>query len=75
MQFAQSDVYDTQIWNYLEQYIQFGYIAMFTQSFPLAPLCSFITNLLELKIKENNFFYYCRRGPCNGASKIGAALQ
>lgn len=39
---------------YTEGMVQFGYLAMFANSLPLAPLFSFLTNLLEIKIKLDN---------------------
>lgn len=65
---------EMQIWNYQEQMIQFGFIALFANTFPLAPLFSFLTNLLELKIKQNQMTKYSRRGACLGASGIGRWL-
>jgi hypothetical protein len=43
---------------YLEQVIQFGFIAMFANTFPLAPLFSLFTNLLEIQIKIDSMCRY-----------------
>jgi len=43
----------TLVYYYNEAIIQLGFIAFFTTAFPLAPLFSFLTNLLEIKIKLN----------------------
>jgi len=40
--------------------------------FPLAPLFSFLTNLLEIKIKLNRMSKYSRRFVAQGASGIGS---
>ena len=48
---------------------------MFANTFPLAPIFSFLTNLLEIKIKTNSLCRYSRRGMCEGASGIGAWLS
>ena len=61
--------------NYLESIKQFGFIVLFANAFPLASLFCFITNLLEVKIKMNNMFYYNRRPVAEGASGIGAWLS
>lgn len=39
--------------------------------FPLAPIFSFLTNLLEIKIKLNRMSHYSRRFQAQGASGIG----
>jgi hypothetical protein len=59
---------------YLEQVIQFGFIAMFANTFPLAPLFSLFTNLLEIQIKIDSMCCYQRRMIPQGASGIGAWL-
>ena len=52
---------ETLVFNYNEASIQLGFIACFAVSFPFAPLFSFITNLLEVKIKLNQLGSYGRR--------------
>jgi hypothetical protein len=37
----------------------------------LAAVFSFVTNLIEIKIKMNNLFYYSRRPDAEGANGIG----
>lgn len=62
------------IWHYQEQIIQFGLIAMFANVFPLAPLFSFLCNLIDIKSRIISMCNYSRRGECEGASGIGAWL-
>lgn len=38
------------LWLYMEVMIQFGFIALFANTFTLAPFFSFLTNLLEIRI-------------------------
>lgn len=59
---------------YMEAMIQFGFIAMFANTFPLAPLFSFLTNQLEIQIKLDSMCCYSRRMRPEGASGIGAWL-
>ena len=58
--------------NYLEQIKQFGFLVLFTNAFPLAAIFCFFANLLEIRIKMNQLFYYTRRPDAKGASNIGA---
>ena len=58
--------------NYLESIKQFGFIVLFANAFPLASVFCLITNLLEIRIKMNNMFYYSRRSIAEGASGIGS---
>ena len=41
----------TLVFYYNEAVIQLGFVAFFAVAFPFAPLFSFLTNLLEIKIK------------------------
>uniref|UniRef100_A0A1I8BU26 Anoctamin n=1 Tax=Meloidogyne hapla TaxID=6305 RepID=A0A1I8BU26_MELHA len=36
--------------DYLEMFIQLGYVLLFSSAFPLAPLCAFLNNLLEARV-------------------------
>ena len=56
---------------YAEIFIQFGYITMFAPVFPLAPLFSFLCNLLELKITMNSLAYNNKRNIAQPSSGIG----
>lgn len=60
------------IYFYNEAIIQLGFIVFFAMVFPLAPLFSFLTNLLEIKIKLNRMSRFSRRFIAQGASGIGS---
>ena len=60
------------IYLYLEAIIQLGFIVFFACVFPLAPLFSFVTNLIEIKIKLGRMSKYSRRFTAQGASGIGS---
>lgn len=60
------------IYFYNEGIIQLGFIVFFACVFPLAPLFSFFTNLLEIRIKLNRMSSYSRRFVAQGASGIGS---
>ena len=47
-QCAMASLPDTYVFYYSEAVIQLGFIAFFAVSFPLAPLFSFLTNILEV---------------------------
>ena len=57
---------------YTEGIIQLGFIVFFACVFPLAPLFSFLTNLLEINIKLNNMSKFQKRFIAKGASGIGS---
>lgn len=59
------------MFNYSEGIIQFGNIVMFAVSFPLAPLFSMITNVLEINIKLNQMTSFSRRRKAVGSNGIG----
>ena len=48
-----------------------GFIAFFAVVFPFAPLFSFLTNLLEIKIKLSEMSEYGRRSIATGSGGIG----
>ena len=48
-----------------------GFIAFFAVSFPFAPLFSFLTNLLEIKIKLDIMEKYGKRNLAQCSSGIG----
>lgn len=35
--------------DYLEMFIQFGYVTLFSSAFPLAAMCAFLNNLIEIR--------------------------
>jgi hypothetical protein len=57
---------------YSEVIIQLGYVVLFAQAFPLAPLFCIISNILEMKGAMNLMAFYQKRTVAQGASGIGA---
>eukprot|EP00347_Sterkiella_histriomuscorum_P001432 403372059 len=57
---------------YSEIIIQFGYIVLFAQAFPLAPLLSIFINFLEMKADMNMMAFYQKRTVAQGATGIGS---
>ena len=57
---------------YSEIIIQYGYIILFAQAFPLAPFFSILTNLLEMKGAMNMMAFYQKRYIAQGSSGIGS---
>lgn len=43
-------VYDRPLDDYLEMFIQFGYVLLFSPAFPLAALCAVINNVIEIRV-------------------------
>lgn len=35
--------------DYLEMFIQFGYVVLFSSAFPLAALCALLNNIIEIR--------------------------
>ena len=60
---------------YNEAMIQLGFIVFFAPVFPLAPLFSFLTNLLEIFIKMNALSEVSRRFVAEGANGIGSWIN
>ena len=61
----------TLVFFYNEAVIQMGFIAFFAVAFPFAPLFSFFTNLLEIKIKLQTMSEYGRRSQAAASNGIG----
>ena len=51
----------TLVYAYNEAVIQMGFISFFAVSFPFAPIFSFFTNLLSIKLKLKLMTKYGRR--------------
>ncbi|WKY03920.1 hypothetical protein Q1695_005136 [Nippostrongylus brasiliensis] len=43
-------VYDRPLDDYLEMFIQFGYVLLFSPAFPLAAVCAVINNVIEIRV-------------------------
>lgn len=41
--------YEDTFEDYLEMFIQFGYVVLFSSAFPLAALCAFLNNVIEIR--------------------------
>ena len=41
--------YEDTFEDYLEMLIQFGYVTLFSSAFPLAALCAFLNNIIEIR--------------------------
>lgn len=70
-----NDPEDNLIFHYMEPIIQFGFILMFSNSFPLAALFSFLTNYIEIRNKIDGQTHFTKRDRCEGASGIGGWLE
>jgi hypothetical protein len=66
---------DSLTFHYMEPIIQFGFILMFSNSFPLAALFSFITNYIEIRNKIDGQTNFNKRDRCQGASGVGNWLN
>lgn len=60
------------VMKYSEIIIQLGYVVLFAQSFPLAPVFCILSNFLEMKGAMNMMAFYQKRSLAQGASGIGA---
>ncbi|KAK7114042.1 anoctamin-10-like isoform X2 [Littorina saxatilis] len=66
------DVYDGTMDDYLELFLQFGYVYLFSSAFPLAALWAFLNNITEIR---SDAFKMCRvfqRPFAESASSTGA---
>jgi len=59
----------------MEAMKQFGFIVLFSNTFPLAPLFSFISNLVEIRVKLDTMTNFGRRFVPEGDDGIGAWLE
>ncbi|CAF1107106.1 unnamed protein product, partial [Rotaria sordida] len=61
----------TLFYEYLELIIQYGFVTMFLVAFPLAPLCAFLNNIVEIRIDANKFVCDVRRPVAKKVADIG----
>jgi len=66
---------DTLVKFYQEGMTQLTYIALFSYSLTLGAIFSWITNLIEIRIKLNDLSHYKRRFESAGAPNIGSWTQ
>ena len=72
---AFKEAYDSPLEDYMEVVIQYGYIVMFSASFPLAPLIALIAGIIELRVDGYKLTDIVRRPLPSGSSGIGNWLQ
>ena len=58
--------------DYLELYIQFGYVVLFSSVSPLAAFWAFLNNLIEIRIDANKLCKFFRRPFARRTKNIGA---
>ncbi|CAF1181091.1 unnamed protein product [Adineta steineri] len=61
----------TLFYEYLELIIQYGFVTMFLVAFPLAPLCAFLNNIVEIRIDAHKFVSDVRRPVAKKVADIG----
>ncbi|CAF0838748.1 unnamed protein product [Didymodactylos carnosus] len=61
----------TLFYEYLELIIQYGFVTMFLVAFPLAPLCAFLNNIIEIRIDAHKFVNDVRRPVAKKVADIG----
>lgn len=62
------------IGDYMELIAQFGFIALFSEVFPPASLCSFVCNFIQMASQINNF-KYTRRFKAEVGNGIGTFME
>ncbi|XP_050715998.1 anoctamin-8-like isoform X3 [Eriocheir sinensis] len=63
--------YDGTFEDYLEMFIQFGYVTLFSSAFPLAATCAFLNNLIEIRSDAFKLCCVFQRPFGNRAQSIG----
>ncbi|CAI9716845.1 Hypothetical predicted protein [Octopus vulgaris] len=53
--------YEDTFEDYLEMFIQFGYVTLFSSAFPLAALCALLNNVIEIRSDAFKLCMTCRR--------------
>ena len=53
--------YDSTYEDYLEMFIQFGYVVLFASTFPIGALCAFLNNIIEIRSDAFKLCVTCRR--------------
>ena len=56
-----SNYFLSNILDYIELAIQFGFATLFSSAFPLAPLCAFLNNLFEIRLDAQKYTKYKMR--------------
>lgn len=55
------NTYDSTYEDYLEMFIQFGYVVLFACVFPIGALCAFLNNIIEIRSDAFKLCVTCRR--------------
>ena len=65
-------VYARPLDDYLEMFIQFGYVLLFSPAFPLAAVCALINNLVEIRVDAFKLCNTVQRPFARQVKDIGA---
>lgn len=71
---ANFEEYESPLEDYMEMVIQYGYIVMWSASFPLAPIIAFLLNVIEIRVDGYKLTNIVRRPFPAGAKSIGLWL-
>ncbi len=52
--------------------VQYGFVTIFVAAFPLAPLCAWLNNVIEIRLDAHKFVQVFRRPVAERAQDIGA---
>lgn len=66
------NVYARPLDDYLEMFIQFGYVLLFSPAFPLAAFCALVNNLFEIRIDAFKLCNTVQRPFGRSVKNIGA---
>ncbi|GAB1604800.1 anoctamin-8-like isoform X2, partial [Argonauta hians] len=64
--------YEDTFEDYLEMFIQFGYVTLFSSAFPLAALCALMNNVIEIRSDAFKLCMTCRRPFGQQVENIGS---
>lgn len=68
---AQLAEYETPLDDYMELIIDYGYVVMFSASFPIIPLIAFMVNVIEVRVDAYKLCHLMRRPYPAPANSIG----
>lgn len=66
------DVYEETFDDYLELFIQFGYVFLFSSVYPIAALWAFLNNIIEIRADAFKLCQICQRPMSRRVKDIGA---
>lgn len=70
-QMSHQGTFESTFDNFSEMAIQFGYLALFSPIFPLAPLLAMLNNVVEMRVDATYLCYHIRRPDWIVANDIG----